>query len=54
MNSIKTVQAISILKEFDTHDDLIEFAKKVIPEEYLTYVNQPEDIIKILRKLEND
>jgi hypothetical protein len=51
---IRNLQTVIQLKDFDRYEDLIKFAKKYIPEQYLSYVNEPQDIIKILRKIENE
>ena len=35
-------------------EELLYFASFHLPKEYLSYVDEPEDINKILRKLETD
>ena len=46
-------EQINNLNQLD-YDQVIEVAKQYIPEQYLSYVNDPEDINKILRKLEQE
>jgi hypothetical protein len=51
--SMLSNEQINNLNQLD-YDQVIEVAKQYIPEQYLSYVNDPEDINKILRKLEQE